>query len=349
MNQKFTLEKIAELAGVSRSTVSRVVNNHISVSPEVRERVLNVVQETGYHPDPAARSLAGQRSRIIGLVIAETAEILFTDPYFPRLIQGITQACNAHDYTLSLFLFHTTEDEGKLSHKIVRNQVFDGIIATSTRVGDLLIPQLLDNQVPFVLIGRHDDPRISFLDADNVAGGYLATSHLIRTGYKRIATITGPMNNSAAIDRLQGYRNAFQDRGLPIHNNLIAIGAYTELSGYEAMESLLPQRPDAVFVASDAMAIGALRALRAANLSVPHDVAIVGYDDLPPASHTDPPLTTVRQPIKRVGAMAVETLLDILDNGLEPPRRMIMPTELVVRASCRTYAKKEELSFTTTH
>ncbi len=331
---KLTLEEIGKLAGVSRSTVSRVINRHPSVRPEVRERVLQVVADTGYYPDPAARSLASQRSGIIGLVVPLAVQSLFDDPYFARLIQGISQGCNTHDYTLSLVLFHSKEEEAKLYPRISRNQLFDGIIVTATQVEDPLIPQLLANQVPFVLDGRHEDPRVSFVDTDNVAGAYIAVSHLIRLGRRHIAVITGPLDNLAARDRRQGYLNALRSRGHLIDEDLMLSGDYTEVSGYEAMRRLLPHRPDAVFVASDTMALGALRALRGAGIKVPGDMALVSFDDLPHAATADPPLTTVRQAVQRRGVMEVGILIDILHNGPEPPRRLVMPAELVIRTSC---------------
>lgn len=331
---RFTLESIAELSGVSRSTVSRVVNNHISVRPEVRERVLAVIEQTGYQPDPAARRLAGQRANVIGLVIAEPAQALFADPYFPRLIQGITQACNPHEIALSLFLFHTKEEEANLYPKILRNNLFDGLIVAGNHIDDPLVPQLIENNIPFVAIGRHEHPDVNFIDTDNKAGAHTAVTHLIRLGRQRIAHITGHLNNRSAQDRQEGYRNALRDRGRTVDPTLTEIGDYTEASAYEAAHRLLAKNIDAIFVASDSMALGAMRALREANVAVPDDVAVVGFDDLPPAILAIPPLTTVRQPIRKVGALAVETLLDILDNGLKPARRIILPTELVVRNTC---------------
>lgn len=332
---KLTLEQIAKLSGVSRSTVSRVINNQPSVKPEVRERVLNVVSQTGYHPDPAARRLAGHRTGIIGLVVPRAVQALFTDPYIPRLLQGVTQACNAHDYTLSLFLLQTLEEEKKLYPRILRTQLFDGVIIQAAHRNDALIDQMVEHQVPFVMIGRPEDSgRVSFVNVDNIAGAYTAASHLIQLGYRRIATITGPLNTTAGLDRRQGYLDAFQSRGREIEENLMVESDFTETGGYISMQKLLPHKPDAVFVASDTMAYGALRALRQAKLSVPHDVAVVGFDDLHTSATTDPPLTTIRQPILRVGAQVVETLIDLLKNGLEPSRHIVMPTELVIRASC---------------
>lgn len=332
---KLTLEKIAALAGVSRSTVSRVVNNHASVSPEVRKRVLQVIEETGYQPNLAARSLAARRSDIIGLVIPRIVQSLFTDPYFPRLIQGISQECNAHDFMLSLFLFHTADEEKKIDARVLRTGLIDGVIVSSAQIDDPLIPRLVQHEMPFVVVGRPlDVPQASFVEIDNVTGAYTAVSHLIRLGHKRIATITGPQNVVAGIERRQGYLNALNERHHPIDEALIVAGDFSEISGYLAMQRLLPHRPDALFAASDSMAFGAIRTLREASLSVPHDVAVVGYDDLPQAAVFTPPLTTVRQPIRKAGTQAVKILIDILESGPEPPQHLMLTTQLVVRESC---------------
>ncbi len=333
---KLTVEQIAKLSGVSRSTVSRVINNHPNVKPHVRQRVIEVIAETGYHPNPAARSLASRRSGIIGLVIPRAVQSLFTDPYYPRLMQGVAQACNANDYTLSLFLFHTEDEEQKLYPRVLRTRLIDGAIIGASQINDPLIPQLINNSVPFVMVGRPDGlPEVSFVDVDNAVGAYTATSYLIRLGYKRVATITGPLNTTVGLDRRQGYLDALNDRSHSIDEALIVEGDFTEMGGYAALQRLIPHRPDAIFIASDTMAFGALRALRDAGLSVPNDVAVVGFDDLPTSALSAPPLTTIRQPIRRLGAQAVETLIDILTNGPTPPRRITMSTELVIRSSCR--------------
>jgi LacI family transcriptional regulator len=331
---KLTIRQIAKLAGVSRSTVSRVINDHPNVSPETREQVLQIVAETGFRPDPIARSLSSRRAGIIGLVIPLAIQSLFADPFFARLMQGISQGCNLYDYILSLFLLHTLEEEAKLYPRISRRQLLDGVIVTATRNGDPLIPQLLVNRVPFVLHGRHEDPRVSFVEVDNVAGAYSAVTHLVRLGRRRIALITGPSGSLAAEDRKRGYLNALLERRVPVDEGLIIHGDFTATSGYQAMQCLLPHEPDAVFVVSDSMALGALRALREAGKRVPDEVAVVGFDDMPQAATADPPLTTIRQPIQQTGVLAVEMLIDILENGADPPRRIILPTELVIRASC---------------
>lgn len=334
MVEKPTLEHIGRRAGVSTATVSRVINNHPNVKPELRKRVWQVIEEMEYRPNAAARSLAGQRSRVIGLVIPENAQMLFTDPYFPRLIQGIAHTCKEQDYTLTLFLFDTVEGGAKLSPRIMQGSMLDGVILAGATIDDPLVDHLMESGTPFVLVGRSENPRVSYVDVDNEVGSYTGVTHLIRQGYEKIGTITGPMDVRVGLLRQDGYFRALQDRGRVIDATLIAHGDFTEASGYAAMTRLLPREPDALFIASDTMAMGAMRAIRHAGKSVPRDIAIVSFDDLPPAEMAEPQLTTVRQPVRRTGAIAVEMLIDILEHGAEPARRLVLPTELVIRGSC---------------
>jgi LacI family transcriptional regulator len=333
--KKLTLEEVAELAGVSRSTVSRVVNNPERVSLKNRERVLKVIKETGYQPNQAARILASRRSNIIGLIIPSRADLVFSDPYFAALITGISRACNAHDYTLTLFVFHSEKEQDQVYQRALGTGLLDGLIVTADKITDPLSPQIIARKIPAVYVGRPlDKTNISFVDVDNVAGAYVAVSHLIRLGYQRIATITGPMSSTTGIDRYEGYIKALTERDRPIEDDLIVCGDFTRDSGHTAMRQLLPRKPDAVFVATDTMALGAIQAIHEANLTIPDDIAMVGFDDLPPAIIADPPLTTIRQPASQNGMLAVETLIDLLETGPDPPRHMILPTELIIRATC---------------
>ena len=337
MTERLTLEKIGEMAGVSRATVSRVVNGTPGVRPQVRERVMEVIQETGYQPNLAARSLASNRMGVIGLVIPCAIQSLFTDPYFPRLIQGMTQVCNENDYTLSLFLLHSEDEEEKLYPRVLNRGCLDGVILASFDKNDPLIARLEKSEMPFIMVGRPDETsNASYVDVNSEVGAYRAVAHLIHRGRKRIATITGRLDMNSGIDRLTGYQNALIERGLTIDENLIVNGHNSGTEAYHAMLRLLPHQPDAVFVASDGMALGALRALRTANIAIPDEIAVIGFDDLPPAATADPPLTTVRQPVRRMGALATEMLLDIIEEGPEPPRRIELPTELIIRQTCGT-------------
>jgi len=341
------LEDIARQAGVSRSTVSRVVNDQPYVRPAVRERVLKVIQETGFHPNVAARTLASQRSWMIGLVLPRSVSSLFSDPYFPRLTQGIAQACNQYNYTLALFLVDTNEDEQKIYPRVSRKGLLDGILVQSGQIGDQLIERLANLKIPLVIAGRPvQSMDVSYIDVDNINAAYNAVSYLIRLGHQRIGTITGLINSAVSIDRQEGYLKALVERGRDVDMALIAEGDFTEAGGYYAMQQLLPAKPDAVFVASDLMALGAMRAVREAGLGIPDDVAFVGFDDLPIASLPEPPLTTVRQPIYQLGFKAVEILIDLIENGIEPARRFILDTQLIIRDSCGASRKNRDFTVT---
>lgn len=330
-----TLVDIAKQAGVSRSTVSRVVNDDPNVSDPIRKRVQQVIQSTGYQPHAAARMLASQRSWMIGLVLPRTVSSFFTDPYFPRLTQGVAQACNQHNLTLGLFLLANKEDEERIFPRVSRTGLLDGIIVQTAQKGDKLLNRLISSDFPVLVAGRPFNTNgVSYIDVDNIQAAYQAVCHLIHLGYKRIGTITGIMNGTVSIDRLEGYKRAILEHGLQVDKALIAEGDFSEQSGYDAMKILLPAKPDAIFAASDTMATGAIRATRESGLYVPGDIAFIGFDDLPVASHVDYKLTTIRQPIVQFGAQAVEALIDLIENGNKPSRRIIVETELVIRESC---------------
>jgi LacI family transcriptional regulator len=338
-----TLEEVAKLAGVSRSTVSRVINDQPNVRPEVRERVWQVIREVDYQPHAAARSLVTNRTHIVGMVIPEAVTTLFADPFFPLLLRGATESCNSHQYQLMLSLFTANVGRQEIYQRILRSGYLDGALVASASLKDPIVPNLLRDRIPFISIGRHPDERVHYVDVDNVGGARMAVEHLIRLGHRRIATITGPMDVVHGQDRLSGYRQALEARGIPVEEELIVEGDYTEASGMVAMQQLLPASPSAVFVASDMMAIGALKALRQADLQVPQDIALVGFDDIPIASAIEPALTTVRQPIERMASMAVEVLLSVLETSFQEEataQRIVLPTELVVRASCGSALKR---------
>jgi LacI family transcriptional regulator len=331
-----TLEEVARLAGVSRSTVSRVINDHPNVRPETREQVWQAIRKSSYQPHALARSLVTNRTQIIGMIIPEAVTTLFTDPFFPLLLRGATEACNAHRYQMLLSLFDDPTGQEEIYRRVLRSGYLDGVIVASTSLDDPLILDLLRDRVPFVSVGRHPNEQVHYVDVDNVGGARMAVEHLIRLRHQRIATITGRMDMTAGQDRLEGYRQTLKAHHISVEEELIVEGDYTENSGMVAMQRLLPASPDAVFVASDMMAIGALKALRQAGWQVPQDVALVSFDDIPIASAIEPALTTVRQPIERMGSMAVEVLLSVLEGLSEeaPAHRIILPAELVIRASC---------------
>ncbi|MFJ2543343.1 LacI family DNA-binding transcriptional regulator [Microbacterium sp. NPDC087589] len=330
MSSRATIEEVASAAGVSRSTVSRVVNGSTAVSPEALESVKRAIEQLSYVPNRAARSLASRQTHAIALIVPEDTTRFFGDPFFASIVAGITGALRGSDYLLNLLI--ASDDPGDKMTSFVRNGGVDGALIVSHHTSDAFIDRVAD-AVPVVWGGRPVRIREGdyVVDVDNVAGARTATQHLIETGRTRIATISGPITMVSSVDRVQGFRGALADAGLsPFAEEA---GDYSEASGADAARRILAEgRPDAIFVASDLMARGALTALRSAGIRVPEDVALVGFDDSSVALSTEPQLTTMRQPMYAQGEAMAGVLLSRLA-GRDPAHTTILPTELVVRAS----------------
>jgi LacI family transcriptional regulator len=329
------LEDIARLAGVSRSTVSRVINDDRNVSDTTREKVLKVIQEHNFRPNLAARTLVTQRTQVIGILIPHSTAV-FTPYYFPVLLRGIGDTAHDRDYA-TLLLWGAGDREERFSRRLLQqNRLMDGLIIASATVDDPHIPLMLDLKVPFVLVERanHFSDQINFVTVDNEKAAQMAVAHLIKLGRRRIGHITGDLRISDGIDRLAGYRRALEEHDLPYDPSLVVEGVFTRRSGYTGMKDLLMRRVDAVFASSDDMAAGALQALQESGIRVPDDVALVGFDNLPTAMDVKPELTTVHQPIEEKGARATTLLLDLIEGRVESPQHILLPTHLVVRQSC---------------
>ena len=342
-----TMERIAELSGVSRSTVSRVINDDRRVSSATRERVRAVIEQEGYEPNLMARSLASGRTNMLAVVLPMSKKEVLSDPYFFALMNGIAKAADARGRFVMLSLAesgfrHRIED-------IARQRLVDGVILSASQFDDPQIDRLLESGIDFVNVGRTDREDVSYVDVDNVGGARDATVHLLSLGRRRVATIAGPSYSVPGIDRLQGYMEALAGHGLEVDDNLIEEGDFTVGSGRQAMRRLLEQQPDAVFAASDRMAVGALREIGAAGLRVPLDVSVVGFDDIALARNSDPELTTVRQEPAELGAAAVELLVDLIEDQTAVGRKVIVPAELVVRASCGADLKHERKAHSATN
>lgn len=324
-----TLEAVAAVAGVSRATVSRVVNGATNVKPDVRTAVMRAVEELGYIPNSAARSLVTQRTDSIALVVSEPPSRVFSDdPFFSAAIRAVSQELEAADRQVILMLASSAAGHSRVERYVAGGHV-DGVILLSMHGADPLPAALGRSRVPIVSHGRPvSSLPVPYCDCDNQGGARAAVEHLIGQGRRRIATIAGPPDMTAAQDRLAGYRSALADAG---RRPVVAVGEFTRESGANAMRQLLANDPetDAVFAASDLMALGALGALRGAGRRVPEDVAVAGFDDIELARFSEPPLTTVRQPVAEVAACIVAMLLSP-GPRTEP---VILPTDLVIRAS----------------
>jgi DNA-binding LacI/PurR family transcriptional regulator len=330
--QRPTLERVALRAGVSRATVSRVVNGSTTVAAEIRETVLRAVQELGYVPNQAARSLVTQRTNSMALVFPEAAARVFSDDeLFPGLVLGVSQELEAADQQLVLMMASSVASHDRIE-RYTRARHVDGVMMASMHGADPLPMALQRMDIPVVVNGRPmGSSTVPYVDVDSKGGAATAVRHLMDIGRTRIATVAGPQDMCAGIDRLAGYRAEIRGSR---RRSLVAIGEFTRESGTVAMRQLLEDDPklDGVFVASDLMALGALRALAEAGRRVPDDVAVVGFDDFELARYADPPLTTVRQPIIELGRTLARQLLRLVA-GEEIEPALVLPTSLVVRES----------------
>lgn len=326
-----TLDEVALRAGVSRSAASRAINNARHVSRATREAVEHAIRELGYVPNPTARALATQQAAAVLLAVSHDDPELFADPFFSQIIVGISAALETTDLVLMLALASSGHGRERVQ-RVLRSRRADGVLLLSLRGDDPLYRLTKELGLPVVVGGRpvHGDTAW-YVDADNRGGARAATEHLIAIGRRRIGTITGQLDTSAGADRLRGFQEATAVAGLD--NSWVEHGDFTERSGARAADRLLDAHPelDALFAASDNMAAGAVRTLKARGRSVPGDVAVVGFDDLPIARHTDPPLTSVNQPIQALGREMTKMLIGLM-NG-ERPTALILPTRLMIRES----------------
>jgi DNA-binding LacI/PurR family transcriptional regulator len=339
---------------VGRGTVSRVINRAPGVRDSTRELVEQAIAELGYVPNTAARALAGTRSGAVALVITEPEQRLFAEPFFSEIVHGVGAGLADSEIQLLLTLVRGDAERHRFVQYARAGRV-DGVLLVSLHGSDPLPDMLAESGLPLVLGGRrHAGERVSYVDTDNAGGGRVAVRHLLDSGRRAVATITGPRDMYVAQCRLRGYRKALEGADGAAtaagDESWVAEGDFTEEGGGRAMATLLERHPelDAVFAASDVMAAGALRALRAAGRRVPEDVAVVGFDDSPVARHTDPQLTTVRQPVGDMGRAMVALLLDEIEeagardgrrgtrearDGSRTARQRLLPTRLVRRES----------------
>jgi LacI family transcriptional regulator len=332
--RQLTILHVAREAGVSYQTVSRVLNDRPDVAPETRERVQAIINRLGYQPNASARSLASKRTRTLGLITAD-----FSDYFFTQVIAGAEVEARAQGYR---FMLGSTErnlqDEPAYLHLLAERHV-DGILLArpGAESESKVLHDLLQEGVPIVTTAYYlvGEP-ITVVDVDNVEGGYQATQCLLEDGHREIALITGPTTWKSVANRTAGYVKALREAGVTSSADLRAEGDWSYQSGYQAARALLEGgRPfTAIFAHNDQMAIGALRALREAGLRVPRDVSVIGYDDIPGAAYAVPALTTIRQPMREVGAVAARLLIEAIESPSAAHREVLLKTELIRRESC---------------
>ncbi len=334
MAKKVTIRDVAAHAGVSYQTVSRVLNDRPDVAEDTRQRVRQVIVELGYRPSTIARSLISNNTYTLGLITSD-----FSDYFFTQVIVGAEAEARKHNYFFMLCSTERNPDDEPEFFRLLTERNVDGILFArpSTEKDNRHILTLLEQGMPLVTTAYYiPGVELTVVDVDNVDGGYQATRCLIDGGHRQIATITGPPDWKSVSDRMRGYQLALQQADIPFTDSLSDAGDWSYESGYWAMQRLLGQAPQltAVFAHNDQMAIGAIRALLEAGRQIPQDVAIVGYDDIPAAAYSYPPLTTIRQPMHKVGKVATQLLVEAIRNPNVEKKEVLLKPELVRRDSC---------------
>jgi len=327
---------VAKMAGVSRTTVSFVLNRvpGVSISEPTRQRVLGAAKQLNYHPDAAGRKLVSGKSYTLGLVLRQSPEQVFADAFLLRVMLGVEQAAAREGFHVLLKPVEPGDSNGYT--RLIKENLVDGILLSGPRQDDTEIVELHRQGIPVTLIGQLPESNIPFVDINAVAGAATAIRHLIEAGHQHIAMITNAsLNYTSAQQRRSGYYQALREAGLQVEDDYLRQGDYTPASGFTAMLELLKlsPRPTAVFVASDVVAMGALQAIKRLGLRIPDDVAVVGFDDVPLAEYYDPPLTTIRLPAYGLGWAAGERLVRMIQGEGLGQAGLLLESELIVRQS----------------
>ncbi len=325
---------VAREVGVSINTVSRALRGKRDVSPETKARVLEAAQRLGYRPNKLARGLRSTKTWNLGVVVADIA-----NPFFAAVVKGVENAARTHGYSIILMETDERYEREEEALRVMLSEQVDGLLLTPAQSQRHTVEDLLDGDLPFVLLGRYfSDLDAPYVVTDDARGGFLATEHLLGLGHREIAHVAGPMHISSARDRWAGFINALRANGLPVGKNRAVMDAVRLEDGYRAAQELLGRRvrPTAIFCYSDLVAFGVMRAVLQAGLRIPEDMAIVGYDDMEFCAHAQVPLTTVRIPKRALGEKAVEMLVGNLKPGERAGKRSAkLPVELVIRDSAR--------------
>lgn len=338
-----TIKDIAKRAGVSVSTVSHVLNGYGDISADTEKRVRAVMRELNYHPSALARRLVRKRSYVVELMLFSVEGL--RHPFFYEVICGITAEIEKAGYDLVLSVKDAGDRRWRESLRRCYESKVEGLFLMGTLPGPAILDEVAASGIPTVLIDiPYEGPRMTYVTSDNVGGAASAVEHLISLGHRRIAYVDGHTPSAISEGRFIGYRQALLRHGLPLDAALVANGDFTEEGGRAAMKRILEASPDitGVFAASDLMAIGAMKALREAGRKIPHDVAVIGFDDIEAASYVRPALSTIKQQGDVMGRSAAKEVLKLINNPARKPRKIVLPTTLVVRESCGAKARLSE-------
>jgi len=341
--KRITSTDVAEQAGVSRTTVSLVLNNvqGVQISEETRERVIETAQQLGYVPNAAAQALASRRAQIIGLILTRNPHHISSDVFLNQILDGLITAAHEHSIRLLIDIVEVKHQQ-KAYLELVRAKRIDGLILSGPRFDDDALLSLQQDHFPTVLMGQLPSTDFFSVDIDNFSAAQQAVEHLVKLGHEQIACITNAAPTyTAAADRLKGYQQVLDNHEIPFAEDLVRFGDFDPESGYQQMKSLLGngRRPTAVFVASDVVAIGAKAAIVEKGLSIPDDIALVGFDDVPLARYLDPPLTTVRLPASELATRASQMLIQLIQGETPAEQLVLLESQLIVRKSCGAHLK----------
>lgn len=336
-----TIKDIAKLAGVTPSTVSRVIANNPKISEATREKVLDIMEEQGYHPNINARSLVVQNTETIGIIMPRSVESVFQNPFFPEVLRGISMGAQEMGYSVLMSTARNEAEEKTAIAKMVQGKQVDGVLLLHSRVDDPLISYLQSHRFPFVVIGRPVAGGIAFVDNDNVLAAYEATEYLRNRGHRRIAFLGGSLEYMVTRDRLQGYREALEKSGIPFMPQFVLRGDFLEAGGALAVKELLSWevRPTALLVTDDLMAFGVISTLKEMGFSVPEDISIVSFNNVPLSKVCSPPLTSVDIDICSLGMTGVKLLFKQMMKKDTEPGHEIIDTRLIERQSVISIAE----------
>lgn len=331
-----TIKDVAKVAGVSPSTVSRVISNHPRISPATVKKVKAIMEDLGYHPNIMAKSLVSKTTQTIGIILPKPAEELLLNLFFSEVIRGIVAQATRAGYDVMMTSGASEREEVEAISRLVRGRRIDGVILLYSRKNDPVVQFLKESDFPFVIIGRNDDyPDLLMVDNDNVLAAYDATRHLIQLGHERIGFVSGPPNMFVSRDRQEGFQQAILDAGLPMRQEWIVEGEFLQESGYRAMSFFmsLPERPTALVVIDDVVSFGIMRALHELGYKVPEQLSIVSFNNIPLAELASPPITSIDIGIYQLGYTASQALLYSIQGDSAGQRRYLIPHRLMVRES----------------
>ncbi|MEN2984374.1 MAG: LacI family DNA-binding transcriptional regulator [Dictyoglomaceae bacterium] len=332
IKNKLTINDIAKIAGVSKGTVSYVLNNKPGVSAEVREKILRIIEEHGYKPNKLAQALAGKKTNFIALVIPDISDV-----FYAKIIKGVEKTLSKNGYFLNLYSTHANPEKEHQVFEFLNTGFVDGIIIMAYHIEENFIKKIIDAKIPVVFIDYpYDNNKIYSVIVDNEEGGFKATEYLINLGHRKIVFIHGSKDAWDSDLRFKGYLKALEKYNIPFNENLVSRGDFTKEGGYRAVKEILDsgEKFTAIFSANDHMALGAMKALKEKGLRIPEDISIIGFDNIEASALSNPPLTTIMQPIYQLGEMSAKILLRLLSGENLDQKRFLLKTQLIERKSC---------------